>query len=122
MIVVVLTSRRYGVKFVAEYLSGQLEKAGVRVERGKEVDEDFIKNSAPDVVIAATGPQPIVPEYCCSLGRNVLSSFDVLSGGVKRTMSWVWPYLRRGRLGTGPSPYVSAAAPPSRREQDRWLQ
>lgn len=71
------------VKFVAEYLSGQLEKVGVRVERGKEVDEDFIKNSAPDVVIVATGAQPIVPEYCCSLGRNVLSYFDVLSGGVK---------------------------------------
>lgn len=71
------------LNYITEYYSNQLGKNGVKIELGKEIDEKTIQQAGPDVVILATGAEPIIPDYCCELGKNVLSYFDVLGGKAK---------------------------------------
>ena len=41
-----------------QYLSAQVEKAGVQVELGKEVTPELIDELKPDALIVATGASP----------------------------------------------------------------
>lgn len=68
------------INYIKEYYASQLLNNGLKVELGKEVDEKLVQEAKPDVVIIATGAEPIIPDYTCVLGKNVLSYLDVLSG------------------------------------------
>lgn len=58
----------------------QLEKLGVKVNMDTEVTEEMAKAEAPDVIIAATGAEPIIPKIPGADGANVVTAQEVLSG------------------------------------------
>jgi 2,4-dienoyl-CoA reductase-like NADH-dependent reductase (Old Yellow Enzyme family)/thioredoxin reductase len=65
------------------YLSTQMEKLDVKVELGKEVTPAMVQELQPDVVIAAVGSQPLIPEGILGIGGdNVVTAWDVLAGKV----------------------------------------
>jgi len=68
------------LNYIKKYYASILEKSGVKVELGKTVDEVFIGESKPDVLIIATGAEPSVPDQMRVSGKNVLVYADVLSG------------------------------------------
>ena len=65
--------------FIA-YLARQMEKLGIKVHLREEVTSKIIEESKPDVVIVATGAQPIIPEIFGVSGNNVVTAIEVLSG------------------------------------------
>lgn len=67
---------------VAKYWITQLRKTGVKVELGKEVTAELVKQEKPDKVIIAAGPILEIPDVPGANGKNVVSSFDALSGKV----------------------------------------
>jgi len=68
------------LNYIMEYYSSQLAKAGVRVERGKAVDEKLVQEIKPDTVIIATGGEPLVPDIPCAWGQSIVVYKDVLTG------------------------------------------
>lgn len=69
------------LNFIREYYHYQLPKVGVKVELGKELDgKMLIEKTKPDVVILATGAEPLLPDIPGITAQNVLMSWDVLSG------------------------------------------
>jgi len=62
---------------MVRYLKTQIEKLGVKIELGKEVDISMIERNEPDVVILATGGIPTVPEISGINKRNMISSPDL---------------------------------------------
>ncbi|MGQ9647541.1 MAG: oxidoreductase [Thermodesulfobacteriota bacterium] len=72
------------LNFIRDYYHFQLPKVGVKIELGKEVDgKTFIEKAKPDVVILATGAEPLLPDIPGISGKNVLMSWEVLSGKVE---------------------------------------
>ncbi len=67
---------------VKDYWITQMKKTGVKVELGKEVTADLVKQEKPDSVIVATGPGINVPDVPGADGKNVVSALDALSGKV----------------------------------------
>jgi NAD(H)-dependent 7beta-hydroxy-3-oxo-delta4-cholenoic acid oxidoreductase len=66
---------------LVQYLSRQVEKAGVQVELGKEVTPELIDEFKPDVMIVATGAEPLIPESLRGIDRdNVVTAWEVLGG------------------------------------------
>jgi len=66
---------------IIKYLAVQVRKAGVQVELGKEVTPELIDELKPDVVIAATGAAPLVPESIPGIDKGtVVTAWDVLGG------------------------------------------
>jgi len=63
-----------------EYLVHQVEKAGVEINLSVEVTPEIVKEESPDVVIAATGVRPLIPQIPGISGRNVVTAWDVLAG------------------------------------------
>jgi len=64
-----------------QYLSRQVEKAGVQVELGKEVTPELIDELKPDVLIVATGAEPLIPDSLRGTDRdNVVTAWEVLAG------------------------------------------
>lgn len=64
-----------------QYLAVQAEKAEVQVELGKEVTPEIVDELAPDVLIVATGAEPLIPEALKGVHRdNVVTAWDVLAG------------------------------------------
>jgi len=64
-----------------KYLSRQVEKAGVKVELGKEVTPELVEEMKPDVVIVATGAAPLVPDDIPGIDKDrVVTAWDVLAG------------------------------------------
>lgn len=63
---------------LANYLINQVEKSDIKVVKGKEADMDTIREVKPDVVILATGAEPIIPKIPGALGENVVTAHDVL--------------------------------------------
>lgn len=62
------------------YLSIQVNKLGVEVQLGKEARSDEVKKFAADVVIIATGANPIIPDIPLDSRRRMLTPIDVLLG------------------------------------------
>ncbi|HWQ80237.1 MAG TPA: FAD-dependent oxidoreductase [Anaerovoracaceae bacterium] len=58
----------------------QLNKLGVKIQYNTEVDADFIKANPADVVVVATGAEPIVPPIKGIDLPHVHTAIDVLSG------------------------------------------
>ncbi|TCO67480.1 FAD-dependent oxidoreductase [Caldanaerobacter subterraneus] len=67
---------------LADYLINQVEKSGITIVKGKEADLNTIHEIKPDVVILATGSEPIIPEIPGINQKNVVTAHDVLKGTV----------------------------------------
>ncbi len=65
---------------ILKYLSIQVEKAGVKVETGREATPELIGEFKPDVVIVATGATPFVPDIPGVEKEKVFTAWDVLAG------------------------------------------
>lgn len=63
-----------------KYLSRQMEKLGVNVRLGEEVNEKVVTDAKPDIVIIATGAMPIIPDIPGVNRKNVFLATDVLKG------------------------------------------
>lgn len=75
---------------IAAHLAGELERLGVELRLGVEVDPELIAAEAPDAVVVATGSQVTTATYCGADPRvaaiagveaeHVLTADDVLRG------------------------------------------
>jgi len=66
-----------------QYLAKLAYSAGVKVELNQEVTPEVIRKHRPDVVIIATGGLPFIPMDIAGIDvGNVVTAWDVLSGGV----------------------------------------
>ncbi len=64
-----------------QYLTTQVQKAGVHVEMNREATVEIVKGFKPDVVIVATGGVPVIPtEIPGNDGKNVVTAWSVLKG------------------------------------------
>ena len=57
-----------------------LKALNVNTRLGKEVDKGFVKEMEPDVVILATGAEPLLPHIPGIESESVVTAWDVLSG------------------------------------------
>ena len=66
------------------WLAAQLPKAGVKVQTGHAADYENVKTFSPDVLVAATGAFPEIPEHIpgCDL-PHITNIYDLLSGKTK---------------------------------------
>lgn len=71
----VLTFRDYQARVLAEL--------GVEVHTGVEVDDETIAAEAPDVLVVATGADPLVPPIPGIAGPNVIDAQEILYGRVE---------------------------------------
>lgn len=58
----------------------ELKKLSVPILQGVEVTAELVKQEAPDVIVAATGAEPIIPDIPGVGLPNVVTAQDVLSG------------------------------------------
>ncbi|MFC1929749.1 FAD-dependent oxidoreductase [Chloroflexota bacterium] len=70
------------IRALNRYLSSQLEKTGVRVNLGKEINKASFFDVVSDVVVIATGSSANKPNILDIDRSNVLSAADVLSDEV----------------------------------------
>jgi len=68
---------------VANYLSTQCKKSGVKVELKKDVTPSLVKEVSPDVIVVATGAEAVPPPVPGSDRDNVVSVHDVMEGKVE---------------------------------------
>jgi len=80
LLVAIVPPYKDQIKPLIGYLATQVEKAGVKVERGKEISLDLVKQINPDVVILATGATPVIPPIPGINKNNVVTAVDVLQG------------------------------------------
>jgi len=66
-----------------DYLVGQVEKAGVKVELNTDATTETVIGKKPDAVVIATGGTPAMPDIPGIDKSNVVTAQDVLSGTVK---------------------------------------
>ncbi len=62
------------------YLENQVKKLGVKVELNTEVTPELIKTKKPEVLILATGANPLAPEIPGLDKEKALTAVDVLTG------------------------------------------
>ena len=68
---------------LVKYLAAQACKAGVKIELNRNVTPEDIDEFRPDAVVMATGGLPeISPRFCGRDRKNIVSSWDVLTGQV----------------------------------------
>jgi 2,4-dienoyl-CoA reductase-like NADH-dependent reductase (Old Yellow Enzyme family)/thioredoxin reductase len=65
-----------------DYQARILEELGVEIHLGAEVDAETIAAEAPDVVVVATGADPLVPPIPGIAGPNVIDAQEILHGRV----------------------------------------
>lgn len=63
-----------------EYLKRTIKKLDIKVHTGVNVDKAFIMQKKPDVVIIATGAQPLIPGIPGMDKAKVMTSDDLLAG------------------------------------------
>ena len=68
---------------LVDYLVTQVKKLGVDVSLGVEVTPDLIEKGKPDVVIVATGSNPVVPDILGIDRGNVVAANEVLAGNAE---------------------------------------
>jgi 2,4-dienoyl-CoA reductase-like NADH-dependent reductase (Old Yellow Enzyme family)/thioredoxin reductase len=67
------------IRTLRDYLVGQIAKAGVETRLQTTVSEDVIKAIGAEVVIVATGAQPVQPRIL-AVDSRIVSAWDVLAG------------------------------------------
>lgn len=76
-----ITPRREEFGELPRWLSAQLPKVGVKIELGKLADAKTVLEFSPDVLIAATGARPIIPQNIPGWNLPIVTNVqDVLSG------------------------------------------
>jgi len=65
---------------LTKYLIRQVERSGVEVRLGCDVDINYIQKENPDVVIVAAGAVPVIPAIPGIKQKNVVTALDVISG------------------------------------------
>lgn len=68
------------LRLFIEYLSVQIKKLGVKVELTKEANAELVKLLNPEVVIVATGAEPLFPPMKGTGRDNIFSAVDLLLG------------------------------------------
>jgi 2,4-dienoyl-CoA reductase-like NADH-dependent reductase (Old Yellow Enzyme family)/thioredoxin reductase len=63
---------------VVKYLATQVKKAGVSINLNADVSPELVYQAKPDVVIVATGAQPLTPDIKGVDKPNVVTAYDVL--------------------------------------------
>jgi NADPH-dependent 2,4-dienoyl-CoA reductase/sulfur reductase-like enzyme len=63
---------------VIKYLATQAKKAGVSIHLNTDVTTELVEKAKPDVVIVATGAQPLTPDIKGVDKPNVVTAYDVL--------------------------------------------
>jgi len=71
------------IRRLVDYLSTQVRKLGVKVELNKEVTKDLVKSVNPEVLIIATGADPLIPDIRGVDKPNVALAADVLQSKAK---------------------------------------
>jgi NADPH-dependent 2,4-dienoyl-CoA reductase/sulfur reductase-like enzyme len=79
----IVSSLQSEVMALTRYMSRGLDKAGVNVFLGKEVNPNMVQEDKPDAVVVATGAVPRIPEIPGIHSKNVVSAWDVLSRKVE---------------------------------------
>ncbi|MBL7119818.1 MAG: FAD-dependent oxidoreductase [Dehalococcoidia bacterium] len=72
-----------------KYLRKQVDKVGVEVKLNTEVTPELVEEVKPDVVVVATGGEPLVINLPGIDGTNVVLGHDVLAGKV---------FMKRGKV------------------------
>jgi 2-enoate reductase len=65
---------------LTDFLVSQVKKLGVAIELGNEATPELIKDMGSDVVVVATGAQPIIPQVPGREKGRAVSAIDVLLG------------------------------------------
>jgi len=68
------------VRNFMKYLVNQLEKLEIEIRLNEEATKETVVQIKPDVVIAATGAEPLVPRIPGTDQENVMTAWDVLRG------------------------------------------
>lgn len=68
------------VRPVGPYFARQVNKAGVKVELGKEVTLDLVKRAKPDAIVLAAGTVTTVPDLPGMKSSKVITVPDVIDG------------------------------------------
>lgn len=66
-----------------DYQARELARVGVEIHTGVDVDEATVTEEAPDVVVVATGAEPLVPPIPGISGPNVIDAQEILYGRVE---------------------------------------
>lgn len=66
------------IRNIVDYRHVRLRRMRTPVHTGKEVTVDLIRAKRPDVVILATGAEPVMPPF--AQGESCVSAMDVLAG------------------------------------------
>ncbi|MFC1929370.1 FAD-dependent oxidoreductase [Chloroflexota bacterium] len=77
---------------VARYLETQLKKLGVEIKVSQEASEDMVQAEQPDVVVMATGCQPVRTLFLTDKLSEV-----TISGADQDNVISIWDVLRRKR-------------------------
>jgi pyruvate/2-oxoglutarate dehydrogenase complex dihydrolipoamide dehydrogenase (E3) component len=67
---------------VTQYLAVQMEKANVNIRLNEEVTPGLIEEMKPDVVIIASGSEPIIPKIPGVNSRKVVTAHEVIGGRI----------------------------------------
>jgi len=68
------------VKYLSDYLSAQLAKAGVEVKLNTKATAQSIVQLQPDAVVIATGSRTLVPDIPGIKSQSVVTAADILTG------------------------------------------
>ena len=67
---------------IPKYFSNQAERAGVDIRLNTEVTKELVEEVRPDVLIVATGAEPLIPRIPGVDGDKVVTAHDVLGDKV----------------------------------------
>lgn len=88
------------------YLSGELDRAGVKVKLGTELTKEQVLNDKPDVVVVATGGEANIPPIPGIDQKEVVLAQDILSG--KKVFGNSVVIIGGGSVGAETADYISA--------------
>jgi NAD(H)-dependent 7beta-hydroxy-3-oxo-delta4-cholenoic acid oxidoreductase len=77
-----IAPRKHELGKLTRYLTVQIEKAGGTIHLDTDVTPELVAEVAPDVVILATGSEPVRPPIPGVSGDNVYLADDILAGRV----------------------------------------
>lgn len=67
-----------GMQILLDYQKREVNKLGVNVHLGVEVNKDLVNKLKPDVVMIATGAKPITPPFPGVDGNNIYQAQEIL--------------------------------------------
>jgi len=70
---------KYEFSDLLNYFRDEIEESDVEIITGKEVNPELIKSNQPDVLIAAIGAKPIIPDIAGADNDNVICATDALN-------------------------------------------